>query len=80
MHVPKKHMVENVEKALKEEEHACAPTPMPGVKSVVNIGAPQDPHRGPTRKKVAPPKKEKPKGKKKSRMAGKMEDALSGMY
>tara|TARA_R100001594_G_scaffold127564_2_gene165311 strand:+ start:3309 stop:3548 length:240 start_codon:yes stop_codon:yes gene_type:complete len=79
MHIPKKHMVEEVEKAMKEaEEHEHKQPQMPGVKIVVNIGAPSKPmHMAkPMKKKMM----KKVKGKKKARMAGKMEDALSGMY
>jgi transketolase len=86
MHIPKKHKVEAVEKAIEEaKEHREEPQ-MPGVKIVVNVGAPPMPmpkhSRKPMRRKVMKAqKKEEKKGKKKnSRMAGKMEDALSGMY
>jgi hypothetical protein len=71
-----KHMVENVEKALKEEkEHACAPMPMAGVKIIVNMGGPPVPHNThmkPRPKKVPPKKRKNP--------AGPMEAALKEAY
>lgn len=117
MHMRKKHMVEEVEKAMKEaglgkelmkisdeldnasrthkgqadrirglvgkakkEGHQKPETPgMPGIKIVVNVGAEPKPMPMPMPMKKKMMKKEKGK-KKGSRMAGKMEDALSGMY
>ena len=109
MHMPKKHMVEEVEKALKEaglgkelekisnEQDAASKKhkgqadrirgligkadkmghqkpEMPGIKIVVNVGA------GPSPMPMPKPMKKAVKKAKKARMAGKMEDALSGMY
>jgi hypothetical protein len=84
MHIPDKHRVEGVEEAIKEaEEHPHAPEP--GIKIIINVGAP--PHNPGTPKKLSPPKsklKLKPKPKKKkgnsSSVPGKNESALSGMY
>lgn len=71
-----KHMVEDVEKALKEEEeHPCAPMPMPGVKIIVNMGVPPVPHK--THMKLKP-KKVPPK--KRKGPAGPMEAALKEAY
>ena len=47
---------------------------MPGIKIVVNVGA------GPSPMPIPKPMKKAVKKAKKARMAGKMEDALSGMY
>lgn len=86
MHIPKKHRVEGVEKAIKDaKEHPEEPQ-MPAIKIIVNVGTPPMPmpmsSREPMRRKVMKAqKKVEKKGKKKgSRMAGKMEDALSGIY
>ena len=80
MHIPKKHKVEGVEKAIKDAKKHPEEPQMPAIKIVVNVGAPPMPMppREPMRRKVMKTQK---KGKKKgSRMAGKMEDALSGIY
>tara|TARA_Y100001973_G_C5192464_1_gene331881 strand:- start:1199 stop:1528 length:330 start_codon:yes stop_codon:yes gene_type:complete len=109
MHMPKKHMVEEVEKALKEaglgkelekisneldaaskkhkgqadrirgligkaDKMGHQKPEMPGIKIVVNVGA------GPSPMPMPKPMKKAVKKAKKARMAGKMEDALSGMY
>ena len=109
MHMPKKHMVEEVEKALKEaglgkelakisdeldaaskkhkgqadrsrglivkaDKMGHQKPDMPGIKIVVNVGA------GPSPMPMPKPMKKAVKKAKKARMAGKMEDALSGMY
>lgn len=109
MHTPKKHMVEEVEKALKEaglgkelakisdeldaaskkhkgqadrirsligkaDKMGHQKPEMPGIKIVVNVGA------GPSPMPMPKPMKKAVKKAKKARMAGKMEDALSGMY
>ena len=83
MHIPKKHRVEDVEKAIKDaEEHPEGHQP-PSIKIVVNMGGtpmPMPPRKPMRRKVMKAQKKSEKKGKKKSRMAGKMEDALSGMY
>ena len=109
MHMPKKHMVEEVEKALKEaglgkelakisdeldaaskkhkgqadrirsligkaDKMGYQKPEMPGIKIVVNVGA------NPSPMPMPKPMKKAAKKAKKARMAGKMEDALSGMY
>tara|TARA_R110002020_G_scaffold249718_2_gene463726 strand:+ start:389 stop:751 length:363 start_codon:yes stop_codon:yes gene_type:complete len=120
MHMRKKHMVEEVEKAMKEaglgkelmkisdeldnasrthkgqadrirglvgkakKEGQQKPEKpempgMPGIKIVVNVGAEPKPMPMPMPMKKKMMKKVKGK-KKNSRMAGNMEDALSGMY
>jgi hypothetical protein len=82
MHIPDKHRVEGVEKAMKEaEEHPHEPEP--GVKIIINLGAPPMPTRKPMRrkvKKVAPKPKPKKKKGNSSSVPGKNESALSGMY
>jgi len=80
MHIPKKHRVEDVEKAMKEaEEHLDEELPEPGVKIVINLGAPPVPHRKPMRHKVVKGKAKKKKGKG-GKIAGEHESALGGMY
>jgi hypothetical protein len=83
MNIPKKHLVEDVEKAIKEaEEHHDEPQ-MPGVKIVVNIGGPpmsKHPRKPMRRKVMKAHKKEKPKGKKGKGVIGPMEEALKGAY
>jgi hypothetical protein len=85
MHIPKKHRVEDVEKAMKEaEEHLDEELPEPGVKIVINLGAPPVPHRKPMRHKVvkakAKKKSEKKAKTKGGKIAGEHESALGGMY
>jgi len=83
MRTPKKHLVEDVEKAIKEaEEHHDEPQ-VPGIKIVVNIGGPpMSTHsRKPMRRKVMKAqKKEIPKAKKRKGVIGPMEEALKGAY
>ena len=83
MHIPKKHKVETVEKAMKEaEEHLDEELPEPGVKIVINLGTPM-PLRKPMRRKVMKAKAKK-KGEKKKGNPGKIpgehESALGEMY
>ena len=84
MHIPKKHKVETVEKAMKEaEEHPEEELPEPGVKIVINLGGPPVPLRKPMRRKVmkakAKKKVEKKKGKA-GKIPGEHESALGEMY
>ena len=83
MRTPKKHLVEDVEKAIKEaEEHHDEPQ-VPGIKIVVNIGGPpMSTHsRKPMRRKVMKAqKKENPKAKNRKGVVGPMEEALKGAY
>ena len=80
MIVPKKHMVETVEKALKEEKECPhGPLPVPGVKIVINMGGPPVPHNTHMKPKLKlKPKKVPPK--KRKNPAGPMEAALKEAY
>tara|TARA_R110000744_G_scaffold11449_1_gene34699 strand:- start:230 stop:487 length:258 start_codon:yes stop_codon:yes gene_type:complete len=85
MHIPKKHRVEGVEKAIKEaqEHEEEEESGMPGVNIIVNIGGDQmsASHRKPMRRKVTKEhKKSKPEPKKRKGLAGPMEEALKGAY